>query len=93
LRHERITPLTGGIAGGAGRYRVLGNGVLAVQWRIAPERFFTLRLNLSSERVPAHTLGRSEVVACEPSSAHADVRAGGLPRHTAACCIQIGSDT
>jgi maltooligosyltrehalose trehalohydrolase len=91
LRHERIVPLSAGIGGNAGRYRVLADGALAVQWRAAHDCTLSLCLNLSPYDMPQGTLNPGEVIASEPSSARADVAAGALPRYTTACCLHPGS--
>ncbi|HSQ05380.1 MAG TPA: malto-oligosyltrehalose trehalohydrolase [Burkholderiales bacterium] len=90
VRREHIVPLIDGIAGNAGRYRVLAEGVLSVTWHATRDLALNVRINVSSRDMPPRTLSPVEVIACEPSAARAAFSAGGLPRYAAACCLQRG---
>jgi len=87
VRRDHIVPRLRGIGGNAGSYRVLGEGVLAVQWAAAHNETFRLFLNLTPHDMPGRIAAPGKVIGCHPPAARTRVAAGALPRYTAACCI------
>jgi malto-oligosyltrehalose trehalohydrolase len=88
VRRERLAPRLPGMRGHAGRYQVLANGALAVEWHLGDGSRLELRLNLSAREVAFDDHPAGALLHCEPRSAEAAVAAGRLPALTAACYLE-----
>ncbi|HEX9673640.1 MAG TPA: malto-oligosyltrehalose trehalohydrolase [Burkholderiales bacterium] len=91
VRRERLAPRLPGMRGHAGRYRVLGDGALAVEWRLGDGSGLELLLNLSAREVALGARPAGALLHCEPHEAEAAVAAGRLPGVTATCYLGAGA--
>jgi 1,4-alpha-glucan branching enzyme len=87
LRREHLTPRMAGMKGGAGVYKVLAEGALAVSWRLYDAGRLCLLLNLSRNPCGVPERPPQALLCCEPQSAEAELRSGHLGACTAACWI------
>jgi malto-oligosyltrehalose trehalohydrolase len=91
LRRERIVPHLGGMRGSSGRHAVLGDGALLVAWQLADGHELTLVLNLSGEAVKTPDRPVGELLHCEPDSAAAVLKTGGIPPESSAVYLASSS--
>ncbi|HSE01217.1 MAG TPA: malto-oligosyltrehalose trehalohydrolase [Burkholderiales bacterium] len=90
VRRGQITPRLAGIRGHAGRFQVLGDGALAVEWRLGDGRGLELWLNLSAREIAFDGRPAGVLLHCEPREAGATLAARRLPGYAAACYLGAG---
>ena len=83
LRRERIAPRLGRTAARESRCHVLGDGALAVEWRLEDRSTLRLFLNLSDSAVRVATPAGDHPLHCEPSDAARALASGELPPRAA----------
>jgi maltooligosyltrehalose trehalohydrolase len=90
LRREHIMQRLAGMRGHAGRFEVLGDGALAVVWKLGDGSDLTLYVNLASKPVAIPGPPVGTLLHCEPRDVGAALAAGQLPAFAAACYLAPG---
>ena len=89
VRRAKLTPRLAGMGGNAGRFEVLGEGALAVRWRLGDGSRLALYVNLARAPAPIPERPAGSLLACEPASAAGELASGRLPPFTAGCYLAM----
>ncbi|MDH3436644.1 MAG: DUF3459 domain-containing protein, partial [Betaproteobacteria bacterium] len=92
VRREHIVPRLGGMGGHASRFEVLGDGALAVAWKLGDGSDLTVYLNLASIPVAISGPPVGALLHCEPRDAGTALAAGRLPAFAAAVYLAAGDE-
>jgi malto-oligosyltrehalose trehalohydrolase len=87
VRREKLAPRLAGMGGNAGRFEVLGEGALAVRWRLGDGSRLALYVNLARAPAAVPEPPAGSLLGCEPACAAGELASGRIPPFTAACYL------
>lgn len=87
LRRERLVPRFRGMAGNAGRFEVISDRAVSVNWRLGDGSSLALYINLRAAPATVQKTPVGALLYCEPAASATALESGQLRPFTAACYL------